>query len=203
MFDVNFIDFISFVGTIKIMIKIYVSPTCSSCIKVKKWFDDQKIPYVEKNINGQGLSEKELKEMLEKSENGTDDIISKRSKIIKEGNVDVDSMSISELIQFIRKNPSVLKRPIIVDDHRIQVGYNPEEIRTFIPRAKIRSATCSMRWRVSGFRKSGFLVEQLLRGFDFFRGRKDIRKRILHAEGCIFARRIIMIWQYAHLFHAF
>jgi regulatory protein spx len=30
----------------------------------------------------------------------------------------------------------VLKRPIIVDDHRVQVGYNEEEIRTFIPRAR-------------------------------------------------------------------
>jgi hypothetical protein len=29
-----------------------------------------------------------------------------------------------------------LKRPIIVDDHRVQVGYNEEEIRTFIPRAR-------------------------------------------------------------------
>ena len=91
------------------MIKIYVSPSCSSCIKVKKWFDEQKIPYVEKNITGQGLSEKELREMLEKSENGTDDIISLRSKIIKEKNVKLDDMSVSEMIQFIRQNPTVLK----------------------------------------------------------------------------------------------
>jgi regulatory protein spx len=42
-------------------------------------------------------------------------------------------MSISQLVQFIRENPSVLKRPIMVDNRRIQVGYNEEEIRTFIP----------------------------------------------------------------------
>jgi regulatory protein spx len=48
------------------------------------------------------------------------------------------------LIEFIRKNPSVLRRPIIVDDHRIQVGYNSEEIRTFIPRARrIAEMTCT------------------------------------------------------------
>ena len=39
-----------------------------------------------------------------------------------------------ELITFIKENPSILKRPIMVDDRRIQVGYNEEEIRTFIPR---------------------------------------------------------------------
>ncbi len=116
------------------MIKIYVSPSCASCRKVLKWFDEQKIPYEEKNIFAATLNEKELKEILIKSENGTDDIISERSKIMKEQKIDVDSMTISQLVQFIRENPSVLKRPIMVDDHRIQVGYNSEEIRTFIPR---------------------------------------------------------------------
>ena len=133
---VNFIDLCLFVYTIKDMIKIYVSPSCSSCIKVKKWFDEQKIPYVEKNITGTGLSEKELREMLEKSENGTDDIISLRSKIIKEKNIKLDDMSVSEMIQFIRQNPTVLKRPIMVDDSHIQVGYDTDEMTTFIPRSR-------------------------------------------------------------------
>ena len=118
------------------MIKIYVSPSCSSCIKVKKWFDEQKIPYIEKNITGQGLSEKELMDMLQKSENGTEDIISLRSKIIKEQNVKLDDMTISEMIQFIRQNPTVLKRPIMVDDSHIQVGYDKDEMTTFIPKAR-------------------------------------------------------------------
>jgi len=42
----------------------------------------------------------------------------------------------SELVQFIKDNPSVLKRPIMVDTNRIQVGYNSEEIMTFIPRER-------------------------------------------------------------------
>lgn len=118
------------------MIKIYVSPSCTSCRKVKKWFDEQKIPYEEKNIFAATLNPNELKEMLEKSENGTEDIISLRSKIVKEQHVNFDEMTISQMIEFIRKNPSVLKRPIMMDDKRIQVGYNSEEIRTFIPRAR-------------------------------------------------------------------
>ena len=111
------------------MIKIYTSPSCSSCRKVKKWFMDENIPFIEKNIFVATLNEKELTDILMKSENGTEDIISKKSKIIKENDIDIDSMNIKE-------NPSVLKRPIIVDDHRIQVGYNPDEIRSFIPHAR-------------------------------------------------------------------
>ena len=118
------------------MIKIYTSPSCSSCRKVKKWFKDQDIPYVEKNIFAASLNENELKEILIKSENGTEDIISPRSKIVKESGVDLESMTIKELISFIKNNPSVLKRPIMVDDNKIQVGYNPEDIRVFIPHAR-------------------------------------------------------------------
>ena len=108
------------------MIKVYVSPTCSSCRKVKQWFNEQHIPFEEKNIFKSELNDSELKEILEKSENGTDDIIATKSKIMKEQNVDLDSMTISQMIQFVRENPSVLRRPIVVDDRHIQVGYGWE-----------------------------------------------------------------------------
>lgn len=117
----------------KAMIRIYTTPSCSSCRKAKSWFDREKIPYVEKNIFAVSLSEEEIMDMLYKSENGTDDIVSKRSKIIKEGNVDIDSLTTKQLVAFIQKNPSVLKRPIIIDDRKMQVGYNSEEISAFIP----------------------------------------------------------------------
>ena len=118
------------------MIRIYISPSCSSCRKVIKWFDEQKIPYVQINIFNRPLTKDELKDMLMKSENGTEDIISTRSKIVKESNIDIDSMTVKELLKFIQQNPSVLKRPIIVDDRKIQVGYNSDEIRVFIPHAR-------------------------------------------------------------------
>lgn len=119
------------------MIKIYTSPSCSSCRKVKKWFEDNKIEYIEKSIFSASLNEKDIYEILEKSENGTEDIISTKSKIMKEGNYDLEKMSMSQLVRFILDNPTILKRPIIVDDNKIQIGYNSEEIRAFIP-AEVR-----------------------------------------------------------------
>ena len=113
------------------MIKIYMSPSCTSCRKVKAWFDEQNIPYEEINILKHEITLEELKEMLNKSRDGTDEIISTRSKVFKERNIDVDSMSVKELLDFIRENPTILKRPIIVDDDRIQVGYNADELEIF------------------------------------------------------------------------
>ena len=126
------------------MIRIYTAPSCASCRKVKSWLKEHNIPYVE-NIFSTLLREVELKELLERSENGTDDIISKRSKIIKENDIDIDSMSVNELIKFIQENPSVLKRPIMIDERRFQVGYNAEEIRVFIPRELRKLAECPRR----------------------------------------------------------
>ena len=113
------------------MIKIYLSPSCSSCRKVKAWFQKEEIPFEEFNILKDPLTEEDLKEMLNKSLDGTDEIISTRSKIFKEQNIDVDSMSIKELLSFIKANPTILKRPIIVDKDKIQVGYNLDEIEIF------------------------------------------------------------------------
>lgn len=115
------------------MITIYTTPSCSSCRKAKKWLDKYLIEYTEKNIFTQPLTDEDIERMLLNAENGFDDIISTRSKVFKEKELDIEDMLMSELKEFIMENPSVLKRPIIVDETRMQVGYNEEEIRIFIP----------------------------------------------------------------------
>lgn len=116
------------------MVEIFTTPSCASCRKAKKWFEEQGIQYREFNIFNQKLTKADIIKILNKSENGFEDIISMRSKIIMETNLDIDEMKIHELFDFIIENPSILRRPIIVDDKRLQVGYNDEEIRSFLPR---------------------------------------------------------------------
>ena len=71
--------------------------------------------------------------MLTRTENGFSDIISTRSKVIRENEVVLNELTVKEAKNFILDNPSILKRPIIIDDNKMQVGYNDEEIRVFIP----------------------------------------------------------------------
>ena len=89
------------------------------------------------------LSKQELTSILALTENGTDDIISTRSKIFQK--LDVEDLSISALIRLIEENPSLLRRPIILDNKRMQIGFNEDEIRAFLPRSyrkqELRSAT--------------------------------------------------------------
>ena len=123
------------------MIQIYTTPSCASCRKAKKWFDQYNIPYSEKNIFSIKLSKEDIFRMLANSENGFDDIISTRSKVFKEKQLEPDSMTIQELVDFIIENPSVLKRPIIINENELQVGYNNEDITIFLPK-ELRNREC-------------------------------------------------------------
>lgn len=123
------------------MLKLYTSPSCASCRKVKKYFNTYNIPYVEKNIFSTPLTREDIYKMVTKSENGFDDIISTRSKIFKERDLNVADMKTGELIDFIINNPTILRRPIIVADDEIQVGYNEDDINLFLPR-EIREREC-------------------------------------------------------------
>ena len=116
------------------MIQIYTTPSCASCRKAKKWFDQYKIPYSEKNIFSIKLSKEDIFRMLANSENGFDDIISTRSKIFKEKKLEPENMSVQALVNFIIDYPSVLKRPIIINERELQVGYNNEDITIFLPK---------------------------------------------------------------------
>ncbi len=116
------------------MIILYSSPGCASCRKAKQWLKDNGLQFVEKNIYSTILNKEEIKYLLNRSENGTEDLISTRSKAFKLLGEDLDTLSVNDLIQFIQKNPSVLRRPIIINDKSMVVGYDDDEITSFVPR---------------------------------------------------------------------
>lgn len=116
------------------MILLYSSPGCASCRKVRQWLKDNNLKFTEKNIFTSKLSDEEIKHLLMRSVNGTDDIISKRSKVMKESKLDLGDLTMKELITFIQRHPSALKRPIVMSDNSFLVGYDDEEINTFLPK---------------------------------------------------------------------
>ncbi|MCY9210051.1 MULTISPECIES: transcriptional regulator Spx, partial [Bacillus] len=100
--------------------------------------EEHDIPFVERNIFSEPLSIDEIKQILRMTEDGTDEIISTRSKVFQKLNVNVESMPLQDLYRLINEHPGLLRRPIIIDEKRLQVGYNEDEIRRFLPR-KVRS----------------------------------------------------------------
>lgn len=116
------------------MLTLYTSPSCTSCRKARAWLQEHEIPFVERNIFSEPLNISELKAILRMTEDGTEEIISTRSKVYQKMNMDLDDLSLQDLLDLVQKNPGLLRRPIMIDDKRLQVGFNEDEIRRFLPR---------------------------------------------------------------------
>ncbi|MEG0475226.1 MAG: transcriptional regulator SpxA [Carnobacterium sp.] len=116
------------------MITLYTSPSCASCRKARAWLEANHIDYLEKNIFNEPLSIAELKSILRLTENGTEEIISFRSQVFQSLNISLEEMPLQELLELILKNPGLIRRPILIDEKRLQVGFNEEDIRRFLPR---------------------------------------------------------------------
>ncbi|MEH7493851.1 transcriptional regulator SpxA [Neobacillus niacini] len=116
------------------MVTVFTTPSCGSCRKSKAWLLEHQIEYIERNIIANPLTIDEIKSILRLTEEGTDEIISTTSKAYQELNVDIESLPLNALYNLIINNPKMLRRPIIIDEKRLQVGFNEDEISRFLPR---------------------------------------------------------------------
>ncbi|PFZ52667.1 transcriptional regulator Spx [Bacillus wiedmannii] len=117
------------------MVILYTTASCSSCRKAKAWLEEHQIDYTEKNIVSNSLTVDELKSILRLTEEGVNEIISTRSKTFQELNINIEALSLNEFYKLIIEYPQMLRRPIMLDEKRLQVGFNEEEIRKFLPRS--------------------------------------------------------------------
>ena len=111
------------------MITLYMSTSSASSRKARAWLNKYHLSFKEKNVFKE-LSKEDVLHLLSLTENGTEDILSFKQLKNKLN----EDLSLSKMVDLITQNPGLLKRPIIADDHRMQVGYNEEDIRQFLPR---------------------------------------------------------------------
>ncbi|MGL9730063.1 transcriptional regulator Spx [Enterococcus sp. DIV0756] len=126
------------------MIKLFSSASCTSCRKAKAWLKEQGLEFEERNIMSDPLSRDEIKEILSLTETGTEEIISTRSKVYSKLALDFDTISFNELVAIVEEHPDLLRRPIVTDGLRLQIGFNEDEIHQFIPREIRRIASRKM-----------------------------------------------------------
>lgn len=102
--------------------------------------DRKNLPFEERNIISDPLTKEEIKGILAMTETGSDEIISTRSKVYEKLAIDFDELSFNQLVDILVEHPNLLRRPLIFDEIRFQVGYNEDEIHQFTPR-EIRKIT--------------------------------------------------------------
>lgn len=74
-------------------------------------------------------------------------VLSLQNRYAKNLGVDIEDLSVNEVIDIIMETPRILKSPILVDDKRLQVGYKEDDIRAFLPRSvrNVENAEARMR----------------------------------------------------------
>ena len=116
------------------MVTLYTTPSCTSCRKARAWLEEHQIPYTERNIFSEPLSLQEIKDILRMTEEGTEDIVSTRSKAYSDLNIEIRELSFNDFYSIVQEQPGLLRRPIMIDEKRLQIGFNEDEIRRFLPR---------------------------------------------------------------------
>lgn len=104
-------------------------PKCSTCQKAAKWLKENNIDVESRHIVENTPTEEELSRWIEKSKLPINKFFNTSGKIYKEENIKekVKTESTSELIKLLASNGMLIKRPIIVTDDCVLVGFKEEE----------------------------------------------------------------------------
>ncbi|MDC4187087.1 Spx/MgsR family RNA polymerase-binding regulatory protein [Loigolactobacillus coryniformis] len=116
------------------MIKLFTQTSCNSSRKARQWLRDHDVQFEEQNVGKKAPTTAELKHILSLTENGLDDIISTRSRAYPEVAAQLPDMSFNETLKLLCERTQLLRKPIIVTENKVQIGFNDDEIRKFIPR---------------------------------------------------------------------
>ena len=104
-------------------------PKCSTCQKAKKWLDENKIEYEERHIIEQKPTEKELTKWIKQSKKKKKKFFNTSGMKYKELNLKekLPTMKEEEQIKLLASNGMLIKRPILVSENTILVGFKEKE----------------------------------------------------------------------------
>ena len=104
-------------------------PKCSTCQKAKKWLDENKIVYTERHIVEVNPSAEELKMWYERSGLPLKKFFNTSGMLYKEMKLKdkLSEMSEEEQIKLLATNGMLVKRPLVVDEDKVLVGFKETE----------------------------------------------------------------------------
>ncbi len=104
-------------------------PKCSTCKKAKKWLDDHDITYMDRHIVEDNPTYDELKEWYIRSGLPLKRFFNTSGMLYKEQKLKdrLPEMSQDEQLHLLATNGMLVKRPIVVTDDGILVGFKEAE----------------------------------------------------------------------------
>lgn len=111
------------------MIQFIEYPKCSTCKKAKKWLQDHQIEFRDRDITKDTPTKEELKTYLKISQYPIKRYFNTSGNLYKEFALKdkLDTMSEDEKLEILSQHGMLIKRPIVVSDSFILVGFREKE----------------------------------------------------------------------------
>jgi len=104
-------------------------PKCSTCIKARKWLEKNNIEFIDRDITIENPNVKELTEWIGRSGLDISRFFNTSGLVYKELNLKekLPTMAMNEKIKLLSTNGKLVKRPLIVTDDFVLVGFKEDE----------------------------------------------------------------------------
>lgn len=104
-------------------------PRCTTCQKAKKWLDQHNVIYDDRHIVDNNPSYDELKDWYERSGLPLKKFFNTSGLLYKEMQLKdkLPDMSEQEQLELLATNGMLVKRPLIIEDNMVLVGFKEAE----------------------------------------------------------------------------
>ena len=112
------------------MITVYGIPNCDTMKKARRWLEANQIDYTFHDYKKQGIDEKLLRQWIKQV--GWETLLNRRGMMWRKLDESVkDNIDESSAIQVMLDTPSIIKRPVLVIDGKVQfVGFKESEYQS-------------------------------------------------------------------------
>ena len=111
------------------MIELIEYPKCSTCKKAKTWLEEHHIEFHDRDITTETPTKEELKTYLKISQYPIKKFFNISGNLYKEFALKdkLDTMSEDEKLELLSQHGMLIKRPLVVSDSFILVGFREKE----------------------------------------------------------------------------
>jgi len=117
---------------------LYGIKNCDTIKKAKKWLEEQQIAYQFHDYRADGLDEELLRTFIEQL--GWESLLNTRGTTRRKLNESVRQSinNADSAAELMLAQPAIIKRPLLAHNHRMLLGFNPDQYTQFLAEEKIR-----------------------------------------------------------------
>lgn len=109
-------------------------PKCTTCQKAKKWLEEHEISFEDRHIVEENPTVEELREWIRQSGLDSKRFFNTSGLLYKSMNLKekLPEMTEEEKIALLATNGMLVKRPLLIMDNQVFVGFKPAEWETML-----------------------------------------------------------------------